>query len=374
MATRKYRSGDADKRRAPVDPYVSSVTTPMQTRVRLSIAVLVPMFGLAGLFSLLSEDGPASGAPTVIAVLVILSTIPVAFAVSLSNKGFSWWDRPAGQERVVGWFTVYADAGVTIVLCTFSSRSAALTGAVLFALVSTYVAHFADRRILVGHVAFTTSIIVLFAVLSVQQGEHDVVSAIPRAIVIFLAVNGTVALTNGSSQALDKSLRNQIVKAHTDPLTGVQNIRGLQYEAAHLIDKSASPIGFMLVDLDHFKKVNDEHGHRTGDRVLIRTARRLGAFFDEPAVVARRGGEEFVVVLPVDPGKFHAMADTVRMMLCDEGDDVPVTASIGIAVLTDIDRRTLTSYDLVTVGMHTADIAMYRAKSNGRNRVEEFTS
>ncbi|MGU3432728.1 diguanylate cyclase domain-containing protein [Actinomycetes bacterium M1A6_2h] len=373
MTTRKNDFRGFDRRRPPVDPYVSSVTTPMQTRVRLSIAVLVPMFGLAGFFSLLSDDGPASGAPTVIAVLVILTTIPVAFAVSMASKGFSWWDRPEGQERVVGWFVAYADAGVTIVLCTFSSRSAALTGAVLFALVSTYVAHFADRRILVGHVAFTTSMIVLFAVLAVQQGEHDVVSVIPRAIVIFLAVNGTVALTNGSSQALDKSLRNQIVKAHTDPLTGLQNVRGLQYEAAALIERNASHIGFMLVDLDHFKKVNDEHGHRTGDRVLVRTARRLGAFFDDPAVVARRGGEEFVVVLPVEPSKIQAMADAVRVMLCDEGDDVPVTASIGISMLSEMDRRTLTSYDLVTVGMHTADIAMYRAKSNGRNRVEQFT-
>jgi diguanylate cyclase (GGDEF)-like protein len=374
VTTRKNDFHGFDRRRAPVDPYVESVTTPMQTRVRLSIAVLVPMFGVAGFFSLLSDDGPASGAPTVIALLVVLTTIPVAFAVSVSSKGFSWWDRPAGQDRVVGFFTAYADAGVTIVLCTFASRSAALTGAVLFALVSTYVAHFAERRVLVGHVAFTSSIIILFAVLSVQQGEHSVVDVIPRAIVVLLAVNGTVALSNGSSKALDRSLRNQIVKAHTDPLTGLQNVRGLQYEAAALIDKTALPIGFMLVDLDHFKKVNDEHGHRTGDRVLVRTARRLGAFFDAPAVVARRGGEEFVVVLPIEPAKFQAMADAVRQMLCDEGDDVPVTASIGISVLNESDRRTFTSYDLVTVGMHTADIAMYRAKSNGRNRVEQFVA
>ncbi len=164
-----------------------------------------------------------------------------------------------------------------------------------------------------------------------------------------------------------ETLRTQAMR---DPLTGVWNRRAFVDLAGAQLERSrrtASPMAVMMVDLDHFKRVNDRHGHAVGDVVLKEAARRMGEALRRGDELARYGGEEFVVLLPNcnGPGA-RLVAERVRQRVARGGVDIggcalPVTASIGVACLRGDDS--LESL----VGR--ADEALYRAKRAGRNQI-----
>ena len=168
---------------------------------------------------------------------------------------------------------------------------------------------------------------------------------------------------------LRDALRDQSIR---DPLTGLFNRRymeeSLEREIARAT-RSATPVAVLILDLDHFKKINDTYGHSAGDHVL----RELGAILRYRSrtedVAARHGGEEFMLMLP-GMGKIDAVqrAEELRVaigdiQLLDNGIDLPkVTVSIGVAVFPD---HGYTADDL----LRSADRALYRAKNSGRDRV-----
>ncbi|MDU8909971.1 diguanylate cyclase [Aestuariicoccus sp. MJ-SS9] len=163
--------------------------------------------------------------------------------------------------------------------------------------------------------------------------------------------------------------------ALTDPLTGLYNRR---YALPHLdrLARTAHHRGreaaVLVIDLDHFKAINDTHGHAAGDQVLTAVARHLGDRLRAADLVARLGGEEFLVVMPdADADSALRIAKRLcsslsRLRVPAQGLSPPlrVTASLGVAV-TD-PGVAVTGADLI----QRADRAMYRAKKNGRNRVE----
>jgi two-component system cell cycle response regulator len=162
--------------------------------------------------------------------------------------------------------------------------------------------------------------------------------------------------------------------ATTDGLTGVLNRRTFMERVEQEWDRGARysrPFAFVMVDLDHFKAVNDAWGHQVGDAVLQVAAQRLLAGIRRPSdQVGRYGGEEFALLLAETtlPGALHA-AERLRRLVADEpfvvGDSVPplaVTASFGAAATSGRAIRSVS--DLVAA----ADSALYRAKSEGRNR------
>lgn len=162
-------------------------------------------------------------------------------------------------------------------------------------------------------------------------------------------------------------------QATHDALTGVAN-RGVIFDAlrreASRQGREGSPYGIILLDLDHFKWVNDTHGHIAGDAVLKETARRMSNCVRAYDLVGRYGGEEFLVVLPAcDPGCMRKLAERLRQAIgaqpiATPSGDVTVTASLGVAVSTvvkPVDPDVL---------LHNADQALYRAKNLGRNRSE----
>lgn len=162
-----------------------------------------------------------------------------------------------------------------------------------------------------------------------------------------------------------------------DPLTGVFNRRhcvNLMGQQEALLTKKSRErrytacVGLMLLDVDHFKHINDSYGHAAGDAVLVELARRLQELVRQHDVVVRWGGEEFVLVLPgTAPEGLAVLAERLLRVVADspilsEGKSIPVTVSLGCV-----------SYPLLPGqswqdALKVADLAMYMAKQGGRNR------
>ncbi len=167
-------------------------------------------------------------------------------------------------------------------------------------------------------------------------------------------------------------LQNQATR---DPLTSLYNRRYFEDEVKKQIIKAKSanqPYSVLMLDADHFKRVNDTYGHKTGDKVLIELAAKAEKALRDKDIVARYGGEEFVIFLPeINSAQAYKVADRLRQSISaiivysDDGQEVRFTVSVGVSSSEISDN--------VDTLVKTADEALYRAKENGRNRVEVFT-
>jgi diguanylate cyclase (GGDEF)-like protein len=159
----------------------------------------------------------------------------------------------------------------------------------------------------------------------------------------------------------------------TDPLTGLWNRRFLVQQAPRVwrqARRDGTRVTAMVLDLDHFKRLNDAFGHAVGDAVLRGVAAALGASVRPADVLARTGGEELVVLgLVSDPSEARHLAERLRLAVAatGSGQQCPVTVSIGVA-LTGSDSGD-TPTDALWRLVDRADAAMYQAKQNGRDRV-----
>lgn len=171
---------------------------------------------------------------------------------------------------------------------------------------------------------------------------------------------------------LEKGLRMAV----TDPLTGLFNRRYALPHMARIAEKSCkngNPFAVMVLDLDHFKRINDTHGHRAGDLVLTEVAKRLKANVRNVDLIARIGGEEFLVVMPdTDLNAARHAAERLRQVteacpiqLPDQQSDIHVTTSIGVSIAGQGDARLVNMETIVD----RADQALLGAKSTGRNQV-----
>ncbi len=159
--------------------------------------------------------------------------------------------------------------------------------------------------------------------------------------------------------------------ASTDALTGLGNRRLLEQRADTMIAAAradGSPISVLVIDIDHFKRINDRWGHGVGDGVLCAVAGRCVEQLRDADVFVRWGGEEFVAVLPrCAPDAAHAVGDrilgAIRASSVLPQSGAPVTASMGIA---EVRRGEQTFTDAI----RRADAAMYRAKAAGRDRLD----
>lgn len=163
------------------------------------------------------------------------------------------------------------------------------------------------------------------------------------------------------------------LRAATDSLTGLPNARAVQDTLRLLVAQASRmlwPLGAVLLDLDHFKDINDTFGHGIGDEVLAAVGVALQSTVRESDFVGRYGGEEFIMLLPdADRETTLQVAERVRGAIADINvleRDSAVTASFGVAVFPE------DAPDAARL-VRNADRAMYRAKANGRNRVEMFT-
>jgi diguanylate cyclase (GGDEF)-like protein len=162
--------------------------------------------------------------------------------------------------------------------------------------------------------------------------------------------------------------------AQEDPLTGLSNRRAL-FDAMDNLFASAksagTPTTIMIIDIDHFKQVNDRYGHQAGDAVLLRVAETIEQRLRDRDIVGRIGGEEFLAVLPDTPiNGAKRVAEELRETLASspiihEQQEIPVTISIGLHHSAQM-HQPLDTDSMIA----SADEALYLAKARGRNRVE----
>ncbi len=182
----------------------------------------------------------------------------------------------------------------------------------------------------------------------------------------YLARHLAIGLANASTVATARSL------AFRDDLTGLFNARYLQQnlgEALAAASRTHEPLSVLFIDLDHFKEINDTHGHAVGSSLLVELARLVRRAVRDRDAVVRYGGDEFVVILPkADASGAALAAERIRRRISEhrflarEGYDLLLTASVGVASYPHMtqDRATL---------LELADQAMYLSKQRSRDRV-----
>ena len=206
----------------------------------------------------------------------------------------------------------------------------------------------------------------------VVELSTGVLIALVCALSPLLAVLGLVPLVFLQRGLMHRQLS---AAARIDPKTGLLNALTLEREANAEIARAIrthSPLAMMLVDIDHFKTINDRYGHLAGDKVMRAMAGAMATALRDYDLLARFGGDEFALLLPqTDPDEALRIAQRLRRRLAElavpSGTELMrTTVSIGVAGLCS-DEQDVT--DLLT----TADLALYHAKARGRDRVEVAT-
>lgn len=185
------------------------------------------------------------------------------------------------------------------------------------------------------------------------------------AFIKFYALSRSLQAEIQAQRALEEELKELAI---TDPGTEVMNRRGLFQAIEEALASGTSPLSLLIIDLDHFKRVNDTHGHACGDRVLLEFARVCCEIIRAGDTVGRLGGEEFAIVLPgTGPDEARRIAERIRetversVIPLPRRGTIDVTVSVGLAV----HRQD----EALGALMSRADGAMYEAKCLGRNRV-----
>ena len=192
----------------------------------------------------------------------------------------------------------------------------------------------------------------------------NVISMLAANVTLVLAMVATLVAWREEAEA---QLRDQ---AYTDALTDLANRHGWGERAPVLFDHARRhnhPLALIMLDLDHFKRINDTQGHETGDQVLQRVSQVLRENRRTSDLAARLGGEEFAVLLPHTSQEAALLFEQrLRQALFSFSESQPVLAvnySAGLAMLTPVDRN-------ITALMARADGALYQAKALGRGRIE----
>lgn len=231
---------------------------------------------------------------------------------------------------------------------------------------------------------FPTAILTLlcsqFALLFIFSGHYaEYVLGIDRAALFSIRLGASVIAVAPIMLSIITRNRSELLAelryltAH-DSLTGVGSRAAFRQQAEQLLSEVDQPHAVMMVDLDHFKLVNDTHGHAVGDEVLRETARRISACLRPVDRMGRMGGEEFAVFLKnCPPQAAREIAERILAALAQhpiqvDGRSIPMTASIGLTLVEAQSNKHLDAL------LAEADAALYLGKGNGRNRVEVATS
>jgi diguanylate cyclase (GGDEF)-like protein len=332
-------------------PVSDDILRKRQAILLTTALVLMAAYGaVIGLLNLAFFDSPG------LAVLDLTVT-----AVSL---GALWYFHSSGRLLTASWVAILTLAGL---LLTYLLLAQAANASLLWVTVLPPIAFFllGSRDGLWVTVVF--SLLVLAWLL--WRFEHldppsFTLGAVLNSAEVLLAHVLIFRFSERTREAAFERLRTH---AQVDGLTGLANREKLDVELARslsLADRSGQPLAVAMIDLDHFKRINDEHGHLVGDEVLRGLASRLAQGVRAMDTVGRWGGEEFLLLCPnTDAGGALAVAEKLRSAVAAEpfAEGVSLTISLGVAIAS--------GKEAPDVMLDRADRALYEAKKAGRNRV-----
>ena len=325
-------------------------------------------------------DAPAVAQFAILVGMTLFSSAGLWFA-----RGFlGLADFAPKVDRVVAWIVRLALAAMAVcVLGNWKATAVDLAFAyiMLFTLVMVGLGILGVRHRREQAPIFLAA--TLLSMVGALVTTQAVMGHLPFSDLTFRAVEvGVMAEATIWALALGLRLRRQqedraraLELASRDPLTSLYNRRGFLEQALPVFStsmRSERPLAVVMIDIDHFKRINDVHGHDAGDRTLAAVADQLRSAFRLGDIVARWGGEEFVMLLPeTDGDRAHAFAERLREVFAGtvvelgDGSSATFTASFGVAV-----RSGAMSLEDV---LRASDAALYAAKHAGRDRVVSAT-
>lgn len=319
---------------------------------RALVAFISASLVLCLLALLAGSDGPHGTVP------VAMTWIAVAFG--LAGVGLWMWRWPTRSQSA--FFALTCNAAVALACLAHPNPLAALIGCVAFATFGAYMAFFHTTGFVLYNFA-VASAVGSWEALSLARSGHPSLAGVDLWLVI--EVNIALPLAIG---ILMRALGGDLLRADRDPLTGLLNRRAFRHEVLGMMLARRgidSHLVVMLVDLDHFKSLNDRHGHAAGDHALVQVAHALLAAVDEQAVVARSGGEEFLLAGTCSACNAESLA--ARVCSAIAASTAGVTASIGTACAR-LDEAAPDPQTLLDELITASDAAMYQAKRLGGNQ------
>lgn len=328
----------------------------LQIAWRRAILATTAVQAALPLLLLLSPAGPNHAFSRAVAV--------AASAVGVAAIGV--WLRRWPTRRQSLAYSVVSIAGIAAFLLSMSNPYSGLMGCTTFAALGGFLGYFHARRYMIGNFAVATACTVILAYrLLITSGDTALVIS---SLVTVASLNVGVPF---GIQYLVHSLRTDLRTSDRDSLTGLHNRRSFYDSVCELMmlaqRRAATRLTVAVIDLDNFKRLNDTRGHAVGDEALVAVAGAFEQHCRPTAVIARVGGEEFVIA-DTDPTPDPAdMAERLRRAVAA----LPfgITASIGISGAPLGDQRTQGDIELIDDLIRNSDAAMYQAKRAGGNRV-----
>ena len=326
--------------------------------------VVVPIALTGGLLALAALLVPGFVLPTWWARAVMS-------LVGLATLGVGWVAARVGMSaRLLFGCCLGADVAMGVSVLTLGPQGTNMTTVATLALPTVIVALYCSpgRLIVQGLVSAVCASVVL------TGGELRMLTPVLllQMATAGFACSGPAVAVFVIRRRMERMIQHERERALTDPLTGAVNRRGLQAAVPRLVAESLAaglPIGVVAMDVDHFKRVNDEFGHGTGDVVLQRVARTLLATVRGRDVVARMGGEEFAVLAVLSPDDLAALGERLRREVARSGPAPVVTVSVGVAWRSFPQETPAQAMEGIWSLADQADGLMYAAKGAGRNQV-----
>jgi len=319
---------------------------------RVTISVVAGSLALVALGTIWSATGPRG----VVQVACALAAC-AGGAIGASLWALSW---PTQAQAI--WYAVLCNASIVLATLAQSEPQAALLGCTSFATLAGYIAMFHTAPLMAYNFMIAS---VIGAVEAIRVAAKLGIVAALCAYALLMLLNLAVPF---GVQVVVHVLGADAVRAERDELTGLLTRRAFRRRAKARLAQGRDQLAHVvitMIDLDRFKQLNDNYGHRTGDDALVAVARALRDTTDDTAVIGRSGGEEFVIAAIWHPDEIGRRAQ----QLCDVIAALPfgITASVGTANI-DSAYRPTDSGDLLFELISAADDAMYVAKRRGGNQ------